>query len=379
MAQSTFNNGDTLGVARTTINSNASDAETRLGILENDTSSFSYTEVTVAQSPYTLPAWDGIYGLHNDTAKIDLVLPEATAADLGKEIEFWVEHNTANHKVILKAPSQSMSINNVVNDGVDVARAEFSSNLPNFIRVKARCVGENKVYVTLASSVYNKLRYIANFSSTSNLSPYSYLQLDSVPTNFLTSNDDWWFAVKVQASMPNDTSGRVLFGSNNFFIAYRGAGDYLMTSSTSGYLQSLSPATVVESGGWIIYQYDSATTRYTAWINGEKVLNDSTSGATPPSTPPTEMWFGSETGQSAAPSGYGYPLNTSKISNISIGSGNLSDADAALFTSSTFTVPTLSSATLTNQWSPANGDVITTVTGSTNLALVGSDLSTEEI
>ena len=379
MAQSTFNNGDTLGVARTTINSNASDAETRLGILENDTSSFSYTEVTVAMSPYTVPSWDGIYGIHNDTGNVEVILPAAGVGDVGKELEFWIEHNPANHKVTIKASSGSMDINGVSNDGTDVAKAEYSTNAASYSRVKARCVGNNDVYISNASSVYNALRYVAYFSSTSSFSPYSYLQLSDIPTNFMTSNDDWWFAVKVEQPMTNDSDGQVLFGSNNFFTAYRGNGSYFMTSSTSDYLQTVSPTTVVESGGWIIYQYDSATTRYTAWINGEKVLNDSTSGATPPSTPPTEMWFGSETGQSAAPSGYGYPLNTSKISNISIGSGNLSDADAALFTSSTFTVPTLSSATLTNQWSPANGDVITTVTGSTNLSLVGSNLSTEEI
>ena len=54
MAQSTFNNGDTLGVARTAINSNATDAETRLDVLENAS-----VNAVVATSDGKYPALDG--------------------------------------------------------------------------------------------------------------------------------------------------------------------------------------------------------------------------------------------------------------------------------------------------------------------------------
>ena len=100
-----------------------------------------------------------------------------------------------------------------------------------------------------------------------------------------------------------------------------------------------------------------------------------------PTTAPTSMWFGSETGQASPPSGYGYPLQTCRISNISLGSGNLSDSDAALFTTSTYTTDglSLSGGTLTNQWTATSGNVMTTVTGTIDLTLNGTNLTTEEI
>lgn len=497
MAQSTFNNGDTYAVARATINGNATDAEARLGALEGG-GSFNLIEVTPAQSPYTIASWDSIISVKNDTAPIDLILPAASNDDLGKEIEFWVEHNPVNFKVRMLAPSGSMEINNVGNDGSDWAKAEFNSDFPNYVRVKARCVGNNEVYINLVSSVYNALRYVANFSSTSDFSPYSYLKLDAVPTNFLTDNDSWWFAAKIEKPMVNDSDTQVLFGSNNFFVGYRGNGTYLTTSGTSGYLQSTNPTTIVEAGEWMVYNWDATANRYNAWINGTKVLDSSLSGATPPTTAPTDVWFGTEQvalgentditlsgmtdtffnqtytpidirgrwasfgadyndpsgtefmnyvynngvggwywltndqntgawtvvetdtdpatftdgqavtetsseqiGNSSSvtggvyfpsssifqvtydiptfPSGYGYPLQDCKISNISIGSGNLSDADAALFTSTQFECPTLSGGTLTNQWVPQTGNVVTSITGAIDVDLVGGDIGTEEI
>jgi len=176
--------------------------------------------------------------------------------------------------------------------------------------------------------------------------------------------------------MTADSDGQVLFGSNNFFVSYRGNGTYLMTSGTSGYLQTTN--TIIEAGKWIIYQYDASAGRYTAWINGSKVLDNTTSGATPPSTAPTEMWFGSETGQAAPPSGYGYPLQQCKISCIAAGTGNLSDVDAALFTALQYRVPTLSSATLTNEWI-STGSEMSNVTGSITMTDVGTNVSHSEI
>lgn len=349
--------------------------------LDNTTKQFVKYVVGTADSPYTIPQWDCVIEVHNDTADIEMILPSMTAGDVGKEIKVWIEHNPANHKVTLKAPTASDEINGITADGADVAKAEFSSNSPNFLRVTAQTLGANECYVDNASSVYNTLRYVAHFSATSDYSPYSYLQLSGIPAGFMTSNADWWFAVKVEQPMTADSDGQVLFGSNNAFVAYRGNGQYFMTHSTGGYLQTVSPTTVVEPGEWIIYQYDSSLSQYTAWINGSKVLDATTSGVTMPSTPPTDIWFGSEEGQASPPSGYGYPLQQCKVSNISIGSGLLSDADASLFVPSVFATDglPLSGGTLTNQWAPASGDAITTVTGAINLTLVGSNISTEEI
>lgn len=345
------------------------------------TGAFTKYEVGVADSPYTMPSWGAVYEIHNDTADIELILPSADTASIGKEVKLWVEHNPANHKIILKSPDTSHQINGVAADGSDVARAEFHSNHANYFRVTAQSIAENEVYVDGADTVYNTQRYVMNFSATSDFSPYSYLELSAIPTNFLTDNADWWFAVKIEEPMRNDSDGQVLFGSNNAFIAYQGNGAYLMTHSTSGYLQTVSPNTIIESGEWIIYQYDSSTNYYTAWINGVKVLSATSSGVTMPTTAPTNMWFGSETGQASPPSGYGYPLQTCTISNISIGSGFLSDADAALFTTSVFDTSglVLSGGTLTNQWAAAASNTITTVTGSINMTIAGSNLTTEEL
>jgi hypothetical protein len=343
-------------------------------------SSFTKYSVGVGDSPFTIPMWDSVIEVHNDTGDIELILPAATANDQGKELKLWVEHNPSNHKVLVKAASTSDTINNVANDGAEVARAEYSSNQPNFFRVTAQAMGANEIYMDQATSVYNQLRYVANFTASSDFSPYSYFSLSAIPSNFMTSNADWWFAVKVETPMTNDSDGQVLFGSNNFFVAYRGNGTYFMTSSTSGYLQTISPTTIIEAGDWIIYQHDSSANTFEAWVNGVKVLNGTTSGATPPLTAPTDMWFGSEEGQALPPSGYGYPLQQCRISNITIGSGNLTDSDIPNFTTGTFRTGTLVglAGAVTNEWT-FNASAPVTQVGAINLTANGSNLSFEEI
>jgi len=343
-------------------------------------SSFTKYSVGVGDSPYTIPQWDAVIEVHNDTGAIELILPATTANDQGKELKLWVESNPSNHKVLVKAASTSDTINNVANDGAEVARAEYSSNQPNFFRVTAQAMGANEIYMDQATSVYNQLRYVANFTASSDFSPYSYFSLSAIPTNFMTSNADWWFAVKVETPMTNDSDGQVLFGSNNFFVAYRGNGTYFMTSSTSGYLQTISPTRIIEAGDWLIYQHDSSANTFEAWVNGEKVLDGTTSGATPPLTAPTDMWFGSEEGQASPPSGYGYPLQQCRISNITLGSGNLADSDIAKFTTGTFRTGTLAglAATVTNEWTFDDTSAVTQV-GAINLTANGANISLEEI
>jgi hypothetical protein len=182
--------------------------------------------------------------------------------------------------------------------------------------------------------------------------------------------------------MTNDSDGQVLFGSNNFFISYRGNGTYFMTSGTSGYLQTLSPNTIIEAGEYILYQYKTSNDTFSAWVNGAKVLNATTSGVTPPSTAPTDMWFGSEEGQVTATSGYGYPLQQAKISVMGLGTGNLSDADAALFTSTQYNpqanITLAGGGSFLSQWSGGASQMNTDL-GSVNLTAVGSNISFEEI
>lgn len=316
--------------------------------------------------------------VNNTNNDIVITVPQPTADDVGKEIKIWLESNPANHKVTFEGFDTSTIINKQTSDGADKAKAVINSNKSSNTRITAQCVGVNNVHITSMDSTYAALRHTVNFDATSDFSPYSYLQLSAPVTDLMTSNNNWWFAMKVEQPMTADSDGQVLFCSNNFFVSYRGNGTYLMTSGTSGYLQTLSPNTIIEAGQWIIYQHDSSANTFEAWVNGVKVLNGTTSGATPPSTAPTEMWIGSETGQAAAPSGYGYPLTQCKISNIACGSGNLSDADAALLTHSVYRVPALTGATVTNEWI-SDGSSMSNVVGNITLADVGTNISHSEI
>ncbi len=282
----------------------------------------------------------------------------------------------ANHKITFAAPDTDGEVNGLGADGADVSKAVINSSYGSFKRIAVYCFGENDYHVEDADSVYNALRYVAHFSSNSDYSPYSHFDLDAVPTNFMTSNASWWFAVKIEQPMKNDSDGQVLFGTPTHFAAIRGNGTYFQTDSTSGYLQTISPNTIPEAGQWIIYQWDAATDRYTAWINGTKVLNATTSGTTPPSTAPTSVWFGYE----GSASGYGYPLQTCKVSCMALGSGLLTDADAALLTNNTFSAngAGLAGATVTNEWIFDNNGAVINV-GSIGLTPQGNDIAFPEL
>lgn len=344
-----------------------------------DASPFTKVSANVVDSPYTVPSWESVVEIHNDTGDVTIVLPTITADDVGKEIKFWIEHNPANHKVEIHAPDTSVEINNITSEGAEVAKASFTESHSTYTRVTAQAMATDEVYISDATSVYNALRYSINLTSTSDFSPFSHLTLSAVPTDFLTSNADWWFAVKMEHHNDVGSDGGALFMSNSFGTGYRGNGTYLMTSGTSSYLQTISPTTLVEDGQWIIYQYDSSTAYYTAWINGVKVLNATSAGVTPPSLAPTEIIFGSEAPNDSrwsAPSGYLYPLQQAGISVIAIGTGNLADSDAALFTNGTFDPSSLSlsSGALTNQWSGGVSGITTDV-GAINITSEGANVT----
>ena len=335
--------------------------------------------VAVADSPYTMPEWEAVYEIQNDTGDITLILPASTAGTVGNEVNLWIENNTANNKVFLLSSDTSHEVNHVAADGSDVARAEFNSERLNFSRVTAQSMGLNKVYVDNADEVYNARRFVANFSSTVSYAPFNYLELSSVPTDFLTDNNDWWFAVKVETPMASSGGGQVLFGSNNANIGYRGDGAGFGTHGTNGYQMPTSPSTPIQPGEWIIFRNNVSANLYTAWVNGVKVLNATPRGVTMPSAAPTSVWFGSAEGSASKPVGYNFPLSQCKISNISLGSGLISDSDAALFTAETYSCPTLTGGTLTNQWRFGSLNSAITETGAIDLTLVGPDLSTEEL
>ena len=349
-------------------------------VAQSESGGWSFTEIN--STPYAVADWDTVFGVHNDAANMEITLPDIGAGDVGKELKFWIEHNPANYKVIFKAFDTDLFINGVGSDGAEVAKGEIKSSYPSYLRVSVRAVESNQYYIEAMDSVYNQLRYVVSFDATSGSGPFSYLQFSAIPAGWNWRTQDWFAYMKIEKPMTNDSNGEVMFGSNNFFIAYRGNGTYFMTSGTSGYLQGLSPNTIVEAGEYLLYQYDSSADTFSAWVNGVKVLNATTSGITPPSTAPTEMWIGSEEGQAAAPSGYGYPLQQCKVSVMGLGVGNLSDADAALFTSAQYdpqaNLTFDGGGTISNQWR-GNATQMATDHGTVNLTAVGSDISFEQL
>jgi len=471
-------------------------------LVETDGGNGGWSFAEIDSTPYAVADWDTVFGVHNETENIEITLPNITAGDIGKELKFWIEHNPANYKVVFKANNTSLKINGVSADGAEVAKGEVRSSYPSYLRLSVRAVESNQYYIEAMDSVYNQLRYVVSFDASSSSSPYSYLQFSAIPTGWNWRTQSWFAYMKIEKPMLNDSNGQVLFGSNNFFIAYRGNGTYFMTSGTSGYLQGLSPNTIAEAGEYILYQYDSSADSFSAWVNGVKVMNATTSGVTPSSTAPTEMWVGSEEAQEnqftdlvlsgmtntnynqtyeplsnvkgrwwsfdneideaaypdyliysydagggtwytvlndkssgqwfagetttdpsiwtdgtvvtfanveniinfssqlgdffapwesdskvmydvpSSPSGYGYPLQQCKISVMGLGTGNLSDADAALFTSTEYdpqaNITLAGGGTFVNQWSGGTSQMSTDL-GSVDLTAVGSNITFEEI
>ena len=346
-----------------------------------DNEAFTKHTVDENNTPFTIPDWDSVIELKNGVSDLEVILPSMASSNIGKEVKFWVEHNTANHKITVKAPDTNGVINSISADGSEVAKAEYKDSKPNYFRFTAQLMGENDTNIEDATSVFNTLRYVVNVNNQFDFAgPYSYLQASGVPTNFATNNASWWIAKKLESTVLNDFSIRTLFTTPDYGVGIYGDGTYFGTSGTSGYLQTISPTTVPEAGEWLIYQYDHVNDEYTAWLNGIKVLDASSSGVTPPSSAPSDLIFFNmepNTGWSA-PSGYLYPMKENvKFSNISLGSGLLSDVDAGLFTTSAFDCPTVSGGTLTNQWKFADSDTVTTVTGAINLTLTGTNINTE--
>jgi len=126
---------------------------------------FTKYEANDGNTPFTIPTWDAVVEVHNALGDIELILPTIDGASIGKEIKMWIEHNPANNKVTVKAPSTSDTINEIAADGAEVAKAEYSSNAPNFLRVTAQSLAANSAYIDQATSVYNALRYVVNFEA----------------------------------------------------------------------------------------------------------------------------------------------------------------------------------------------------------------------
>ena len=338
-------------------------------------SGWAFDTITSLDSPKVITSWDKVWEVDNEDANIEITLPEITASDIGKELKFWIQHDTANFKVTLSAHSLADSINGVAGADPDKAKAQFNLHSPSYKRVTVRAVNLNTYFISEVDSAYNKLRYVVDLlsSTTSESVATNYLNYTNVPQNILTDANDFFIFAKLEKTLSNSSNGQSLLSSNSAAIAIRGNGTYFMTDSTSGYLMTISPTTIPEIGEYIIVQRSASTNIWEGWINGNKVL--SSTGASFPATPATSMGWFKEPGDS----NYIYN-NTGAYSVLGFGTGLLSDSEAQLFTKSMFDPSSLSlsTAVVTGQHTFDDTGIIDNV-GAYTLEIVGDDIELREI
>jgi len=180
---------------------------------------------------------------------------------------------------------------------------------------------------------------------------YVGLVMDSVPTNFLTGNHDWWIAVRISRVNTRDDQLWSLFdgGANGAGVAWRPRGDYFGRNSTSSYLQSCAIDTPAYNNIWVVYQWDDATSRYDAWVDTNRELNQLSSTAPTSTTPSTVALF-----RTLYSSNYYYNFRGS-VSAILIGNGQkLTNAEAITMTGNQIKYADLDAAVqakVTHAWS----------------------------
>ncbi len=320
--------------------------------------------IATQQSSDFTAQWNTRQLVINTSNVVNITLPVASTENIGKTIEFLITSDPENYNIILLASSLNEAINTVSSSGSEVAKARISSFRKQFWSLRVTCYSENNYVIEEPDSVYNELLY-KMFVNNTLYSRHNVFNMSSVIPDFLTSNNSWWFAIKFAGTPTNNSDGQVLFSTPNFAIAYRGNGTYMMTSGTSSFLMAISPNRIPQNGYWLVFSYDSVTTRYSCWINGTevvKVIDHTTSGATPPSSIPTRMDFGRDVEVSA----YLYGLMEFSTTCMMIGGGYLSDAQAAEFTYSLQNSDELTLSIPTNEWIPGVSDFVTK-TGSVDL------------
>ena len=186
---------------------------------------------------------------------------------------------------------------------------------------------------------------------TSELTNYAGLDMESIPTGFLTSNIDWFCAIRIATISTRDDAGMAFATSTtpNVGWGWMPKGDYFLRNGSSSYLLPCDWDTPANSYIWVIYQWDDTTSRVDAWVDGIKEI-DQKSGFTPGSTQPTAASF------LRARYGSAYLNNfMGSVSNIVIGTGSILDqTDVDGLTGGVFTfadLPATVQTKSTNAWS----------------------------
>jgi len=288
---------------------------------------------------------------------------------------YWIANKSDVNKVIFTTNANTDFLNGLGFENGEKPKYAVRSSKKYTLVVLQKISNNNySIYSSEETSLYNILRYLLYFNTSHSSTTYNYLVGSGVPSEFMTSNSTgWWFAIKIHSPFRISDDAQVLFSTNSFSVAYYGDGTYFSTQGTSGYLQN-SVDKIVSSNQWLVFQWRN-TDRYDAWIDNVKVLDNTSSGGTPPSTAPTGFYFGKE------PSGsYQYELADVKISSMMIGLGNLLDSEVAEFTTEVTGISELSStlnAKISNAWIP-DVSSMHTVKGDINFTTNGDSIYFEE-
>ena len=271
----------------------------------------------------TASAWNYAVIVDNTTNSASIQLPEAGASDIGKEIYVWISGDAGANRVELKANSTADTINNQPSDAGIPVRAIFKTERTDdgfYQFAHVQVTGTNEYSISKIDDVYSFPRYAAFFDTDGSSTFNSYYQTSTgIPTNFFTSGNDCWFAIKTEAaiSINNASNGQALITAGNYGFGWRPNGTYLMGQSTSGYLIAAEPDLVWQAGEWIVVTITSNDTKNT-WVNGTQVITNSTSYSSLPSTPSGNLAIGLEQG-----SAYFFELNGLQLSSVVCGVGTL--------------------------------------------------------
>jgi len=181
---------------------------------------------------------------------------------------------------------------------------------------------------------------------------YAGLDMASVPTNFLTSNGNWFVAIRLSRPVVRSTTLTSLVdgGAEDLGIGWATDGSRFGRNSSSGNVALTDVGTPARSNQWVIFQWDNDNTAYDAWVDGVRELDQDAPGFSPAASTPSNVSFL----RTLTAGNFFYNLIGS-ASAIVIGNGNkLTNAEAVSITGSMITyadLPAGVQAKVTNGWS----------------------------
>jgi len=152
--------------------------------------------------------------------------------------------------------------------------------------------GEGPAPFDLSESYYSFAGYPVDDHSQD--TGYAGLDMDSVPTNFLTDAHSWFVAIKMSRVGIRDAGGSCLVdgGIDDAGLGWATDGGYFLRNSNSfSDIMSTDVGTPASCNTWIIIQWDADNTAYDAWVDGNREIDQQTPAWSPTSTQPTQVSF----------------------------------------------------------------------------------------